>query len=111
MSTKLLEVGRNKKRSKTGSKKIITIYENNNSTRGVADVLKSNMRQRLTKHSKANISKRMFLSNKDLIGIQHNTKELTRIMNMSGHEHFKEVRMLDKKLSMNEAQMRPQTTQ
>lgn len=50
-----------------------------------------------------------FLSNRSLIGVQHNTKELTRIINTSGMDQIKDAEFM--KTISQTGDHRPQTTQ
>lgn len=88
------------------TRKIITIYENDSNVKDIVDVLKLGMKKRITKPT---ATQHRFLSNRSLLGVQQNTRELTRIMNKTKHEHFKETHELAK--TMSSTNQRPQTTQ
>jgi hypothetical protein len=94
-----------KKRLNSNTKKIISIYENNKKVLYLGSVQSGKKRDdlRLT-------SKKRFLSNSSLIGVQHNTKELTRIMNRSNQDHCRPVPDFSKTTKRN-PNARPKTSQ
>jgi hypothetical protein len=94
------------KRSSVDARKIITIYASNNNLKDVADLMKCNMRKKINKLC---AHKKRFLSNKSLLGIQHNTKEMTRKINMTRNEIFRRTTEFGKKAKSSFK--RPQTTQ
>lgn len=96
-----------KKRFSCDTRKIITIYENDPDARHAAEMLRPHMRR---KHKKQTSKKHKFLSNRSLLGVQHNTKELTRMMNTSGYEPFRGSNEFNKTMP-TVYNARPKTTQ
>lgn len=70
-----------KKRISNNAKQIITIYEND---KRVSYLQSTQGSKKLIEHRSS--SKKRFLSNRSLIGVRDNTKELTRMMNRSSQD-------------------------
>lgn len=94
------------KRSSVDARNIITIYASNHNLKEVTDLMKCNMRKRITQLYP---HKKRFLSNKSLLGIQHNTKEMTRKINMTRNEKFRRTAEFGQ--ASKSSFKRPQTTQ
>ena len=95
-----------KKRSSVDARNIISIYANNIAMSDVSQLLKAKMKRKIINFYP---HKQRFMSNKSLIGIKQNNKEMTRKINMTRNEKFR--RTTDLRSSVKNGDKRPQTTQ
>jgi len=95
-----------KKRSSVDARNIISIYASNIPMGDVSQLLKAKMKRNMINFYP---HKQRFVSNKSLIGIKQNNKEMTRKINMTRNENIR--RTTDLRSKNKSGDKRPQTTQ